>query len=143
RASHEYLNKFLMRSGGAFARLYLFEEPDNDHAEKTKQRKPTEDVHEGPAQSLAHQLAVEIGLRGMQRVGLAKRVGESVPHIRDSGFEGLSGLRYLVENLVLMDGGAAREQGGGYRNAYGTTDVAHQVEDAAGVADLFVFQSAV
>ena len=42
-----------------------------------------------------------------------------------------------------MDVGATGEQGGGDGDADGASDVAHEVEDAAGVADLFGAQSPV
>src|SRR5205823_13628034 len=46
-------------------------------------------------------------------------------------------------DLVLMDGAATGEEGLGDGDADGDADDAHEIEEAAGVADLFVVEGAV
>ena len=48
-----------------------------------------------------------------------------------------------VDDLVLVDCRAARQQGGCDGDSDGPTYVTHQVEDAAGIPDLFVLQRAI
>jgi len=54
-----------------------------------------------------------------------------------------AGLGYGVDDVILMRGGAAGEQGGGDGDADGAANVAHEIEEAAGVADLVVAQGSV
>ncbi len=55
----------------------------------------------------------------------------------------LAGAGNGVNDLVLMDGAAASEKSFRDGDADGAADVAHQVEEAAGVADLTGLQCAV
>ena len=55
----------------------------------------------------------------------------------------LAGARNVVGDEILMDVGAAGEQGGGDGDADGAANVAHEVEEAAAVADLFGIKSAI
>jgi len=55
----------------------------------------------------------------------------------------LAGAGNRVDDEVLVDVGAAGKQGGGDGDANGAADVAHQVEEAAGVADLFRVECAI
>ena len=47
-----------------------------------------------------------------------------------------AGWREVGAEFGLVQGGAADERGGGHGDADGAADVAHQVEEAGGVADL-------
>ncbi len=137
----------LVGSGGGFAGFYFFEEPDDADAQEAEEREPAEDVDEGPEQGLALELLVHRCLGGGEAVGGAE--GSAA----DAAEESLQGTELVLEllagdgdgvdDLVLMNGSAAGEEGGGDRDSDASADVAHEVEDAAGVADLLVVERAV
>ena len=91
------------------------------------------------------ELLVERGLGGGRRVGGAEGAGagDSLQRLPSGVLELLAGAGDVVDDLVLMDVGAAGEQGVGDGDADGAADVAHEVEEAAGVADLLVVERAV
>ena len=126
-----------MGAGGGFAGLYFFEEPDDSYAEEAEEREPAEDVYEGPVGSLTLELAVEGCLRRSEGVGGAEGVGEELLQVAEGVLELLASPGNVVGDQVLMDGGTAGEEGLGYGDSDAAADVAHEVEEAAGVADLF------
>ena len=80
-----------------------------------KQRRESQRKTSTKAQLEAWRLSwlVEGGLGGGEGVGGAEVRGEGVLEVADGVLELLAGLRDGVEDLVLVDGGAAGEQGGG------------------------------
>ena len=126
-----------MGAGWGFAGFYLFEEPDDAYAEEAEEREPAEDVDEGPERGLATELLVECGLGGIDGVRLSVGVSQELGHAAEGVLKLLASARDIVDDLILMDVGAAGEQGGGDGDANGASDVAHEVEETAGVADLF------
>jgi len=92
---------------------------------------------------LAAELLVEGGLGGIGGVRLAVGVSEELGHATETVLKLLAGARNVVDDEILMNVGAAGEQGGGYGDADGAANVAHEIEEAAAVADLFGIKSAV
>ncbi len=133
----------LVGSGGGFAGFYFLEEPDDSYAEEAEEGKPAEDVYEGPVGGLALELTVEGRLRGGEGIGGAEGIGEEFLQVAQGVLELLAGLGDVVGDQVLVDGGAADEEGLGYGDSDGAADVAHEVEEAAGVTDLVVAQGPV
>ncbi len=86
---------------------------------------------------------VEVGVGGWGGVGGAEVGGEEALGVVQGVLVGSAGLRHVVGEVVLVGVGAAGEEGGGDGDADGTSDVAHEVEEAAGVADLLVGERAV
>src|SRR5258707_6906850 len=72
-------------SGGGLAGLYFFEEPGYADAEETEERKPGEDVDEGPVGGLALEFHVETRLCRFGVVGFAGLTCESAGHAGCSG----------------------------------------------------------
>src|SRR5438445_3128032 len=105
----------LVGSGGGFAGFYFFEEPDDAYAEEAEEGEPAEDVDEGPVGGLALQLQIESGLGGIGGVGLAEVAGEAAGQTVERVLELLAGERDGVDDLVLMNGAAAGEEGLGDR----------------------------
>src|ERR1700761_7022302 len=132
-----------MSAGGRLAGLDLLEGPDDSDAHEAEQREPAEDIYEGPECGLAAELLIERGLGRGCGVGRTEGVGECVLRGVEGVLELLAGDRYGVEDLVLVDVGAAGEQGAGDGDADGAADVTHEVEDAGRVADLVVAERAV
>src|SRR5580704_5337281 len=133
----------LVGSGGAFAGLYFFEEPDDADAEEAEEREPAEDVDEGPVGSLTSELLVERGLGGAQSVGVTEPAGEKLSRGLHRVLKLLASDGDGVDDLVLVDGTAAGEECLSDGDADAATHVAHQVEEAAGVADLLVVERTV
>ena len=109
---------------------------------KLSRQRERKTFDEGPERGLAVEFSVEEGLGGVEGVGGAEGVGECVLGAGKGVLEGTAGERDGVENLVLVDGGVAGEEGCGQRDSDGATDVAHEVEDSAGAAHLLVAQGA-
>ena len=110
---------------------------------KLSRQRRAEDVDEGPEGGLAAEFSVEEGLGGVEGVGGAEGVGEGVLDAGEGVLEGAAGEGDGVDDLILVDGGVACEQRCGQRDSDGASDVAREVEDAAGAAHLFVAQGAV
>ena len=131
-----------MGAGWGFAGFYFFEEPDYSYAEEAEQREPAEDVDEGPVGGLAAELLVDHCLRGGEGVGWAEGAAAGgAEEALKSGeliLELLAGDGDGVDDQILVDGAATGEERLGDGDADGAADVAHKVEEAAGVADLFV-----
>src|SRR5947209_8120419 len=99
-----------MGAGRRFAGLDLAEGPDDENANEAEQRKPAEDVDERPEGSLARELAIEKRLRRVQRIGRADVPADGLLRASQRVLELLTGLRDRVENFVLVNVHAAREQ---------------------------------
>src|SRR5258707_2512091 len=113
-------------AGGGFTGLYFFEEPDDAYAEEAEEGEPAEDVDEGPVGGLALELLIEGGCGGVGGVGFAEVGGEGLGHVVQAVLELLAGAGDGVDDLVLMDGAAAGEEGLGDGDADGASDVAHE-----------------
>jgi hypothetical protein len=139
----------LVSSGGAFAGLHLFEEPNDADAEEAEQREPAEDVNKGPVGGLAAQLLIHRRLGGGKGVGSAEGAATwaTTTEVALKGLELilelLAGARDGVDDLILVDSAAAGQERLRDGDTDGAADVAHEVEQAAGVADLFVVECAV
>src|SRR6185312_1211695 len=79
----------------------------------------------------------------MGGIGVAEVAGKGMSGRGEAVLEVLAGLRNCVGDEVLMDIRASNQQRGGERDADGAADVAHEIEETAGVADLLVAQCAV
>ena len=99
-----------MGSGGGFAGLYLFEEPDDSDAEEAEEGQPAEDVYESPVSGLTLELLVKEGLGGVGGVGCAEVASYCVGGRVDAVLELLAALGNVVDDQVLVDGAAAGEE---------------------------------
>ncbi len=104
-----------MGAGGGFAGFYFFEEPDDADAEEAEEGEPAEDVDEGPVGGLALELLIERGLGGGEGVGGAEGSlllpAKKLLEIGEGVLELLAGEGDGVDDLVLMNGAAAGEEG--------------------------------
>src|ERR1017187_2340962 len=130
-------------AGRGSARFDFLEQPRHGEAHKAEDRQPAEDVDEGPEGGLAAELAVDRCLGGGQRVGGSEDVSESVACAGEGVLKLPPCDGNAVEHLVLMHRGAAGEQRLGDGDSDGSADVAHEVEEAARVADLFIAQGSI
>lgn len=132
-----------MSAGWTATRLYLLEEPDHDNAGEAEQREPAEDIDEGPTERLALKLPVEHGLRWMSSVRVTEEAAERVGSGSETVLEVLASLRDGIGHEVLMNVAAAGQQGRSERYTDRSSDVSHEVEESAGIADLLIVQGAV
>ena len=132
-----------MSSGGGFAGFNFFEDPDDGDTAEAEESEPSEDVDEGPVEGLLAELEVELSAGCGEGVGGTVVAGDGSPRSGDGVLKGLAGLGDGVDDVVLVGVGAAGEESFGDGDADRSADVTHEVEEAAGVADLFDVEGAV
>ena len=133
----------LVGSGGGAAGFDFAEGPDQEYAEEAEQCGPSEDIDECPEQGLAAQLLVNLPLRGCCGVGstgLVAKVGLQLLH---PVLERIAAYGQVIEYLILVVVGAAGQFRLRHRYTDGPADVPQQVENAAGIAYLFIRKGAV
>src|SRR5258708_27634698 len=132
----------LVGAGGGFAWFYFFEEPDDAYAEEAKEGEPAEDVDEGPVGGLALQLLVECGLRRTERVVGAEDAAAAEVILKGAELilELLAGEGDGVDDLVLVDGAAAGEEGLGEGDGGGAGGVAEGGGEGGRVSGLVVVE---